>query len=106
MQAPGADPKKVEAEYEAAKAREIAGERAGGEWDKRAGVTKLRRENFRDLRAERRAAVRVAKTKPTTAAGVAALITYILNDIDDDVQLCGWARGLKNAAAACLELKS
>ena len=106
LEEPGADPKTIEAEYQAAQAREIAGERAGAEWDKRTGITALRREEDLARRARRRAALRVARTKPTTPAGVAALITYILKDIGPDGEFQGWGPGLKTAAAACLELKS
>ena len=81
LRQPGADEKQVEKEYRDAKARLAAGERAGVEWDHRAGIAPLREQNERANAAERRAAMRMARTKPTTLAGAATLIAYTRRDI-------------------------
>jgi hypothetical protein len=78
---PGADKKQVEKDYRDAKARLAAAERAGVEWDHRAGIAPLREQYERANAAERRAAMRMARTKPTTLAGAAALIAYTRRDI-------------------------
>jgi hypothetical protein len=78
---PGADPKLVEKEYRAAKRREAAAERAGIEWDHRAGITPLREQEERACAAVHRAAMRMARTKPTTLAGAAAAVAYTRRDI-------------------------
>jgi hypothetical protein len=74
LRLPGIDPKKIEKEYRDAKARERAAERAGRAWDKRAGIASLRQQYERTIRAERAAGMSMAKTKPRTPAGVAALV--------------------------------
>jgi hypothetical protein len=78
---PGADRKQVRKEYREAKARLAAAERAGIEWDHRAGIVPLREQYERADAAEQRAAVRMARTKPTTPAGAAAMIAYTRRDI-------------------------
>ncbi|MGB6325831.1 MAG: hypothetical protein WBG11_08665, partial [Methylocella sp.] len=78
---PGADKKQVQKEFRDAKARLAAAERAGVEWDHRAGITPLREQADRASAAERRAAMRMARTKPATLAGAAALIAYTRRDI-------------------------
>ena len=78
---PGADPKQVEKEFRNAKAREAAAEQAGVEWDQRAGIAPLREQYERARLAEHRGGMRMARTKPTTMAGAAAMITYTRRDI-------------------------
>jgi hypothetical protein len=82
LKLPGIDPKKIEKEYLAAKARERAGQRAERAWDKRAGLAARRLELDRAILAERRAAIRMAQTKPRTAAGAAALLAHTSADIE------------------------
>jgi hypothetical protein len=81
LQLPGIDPKKIEKEYLEVKARERAGERAKRIWDKRAGLVALRRENDRAWSALRQAGLRMARTKPRSAAGAAALLAYTKADM-------------------------
>jgi hypothetical protein len=82
LRQPGADRKQVEREYRYAKDRARAAARAGLEWDKRTGITPLRQLYERTRRAETAVGRRMAKTKPTTPAGAAALIDYVRRDIE------------------------
>jgi hypothetical protein len=81
LRQPGADRKQIEKEYLDARARLAAAERAGVEWDRSAGIAPLREQYERANAAERRAAMRMARTKPATLAGAAALIAYTRRDI-------------------------
>jgi len=75
------DPATVEQEYLDAKARYEAQVAAGLAWDERAGLATLRNDVDRRVAATRRYEKRrLACTMPTTAAGVAALIQYVLDD--------------------------
>jgi hypothetical protein len=100
---PGANRKQIEKEYRDAKAREAAAESAGIEWDMRAGITELRDEYERAERAQHSAVMKMVRTKPTTPAGVAALITVTRRDIGaGDTE---WhVAALKTAASACSAL--
>jgi hypothetical protein len=80
LEAGEVDPATVEQEYLDAKARYKAQIAAGLAWDKRAGLATLREDVDRRVAAERRYAKRLARTMPTTPAGAAALIQYILDD--------------------------
>jgi hypothetical protein len=82
LKLPGIDPKKIEKEYLAAKARERAGRRAERAWDKRAGPAAQRLELDRVISAARYAAIRMAQTRPHTPVGAAALLTYVKADMD------------------------
>jgi hypothetical protein len=82
LKLPGIDPKKIEKEYLAAKARERAGERAERAWDKRAGLAAQRLELDHAMSAERRAAIRMAQTRPLTPTGAAALLAYVKTDME------------------------
>jgi hypothetical protein len=98
---PGADREQVEKEYLDAKARLAAAERAGVEWDHRAGIAPLREQNERVNAAERRAATRLARTKPTTVAGAAVLLTYVVRLERVYGGFEGWEiHALRTAAAA------
>ncbi len=77
LREPGADHEQVEKEYQDAKAREAAAERAGIEWDLRAGIAPLREQFERTSREELRAAGRLVRTKPDSVAGAAALLAYL-----------------------------
>jgi hypothetical protein len=81
--AQGLDPNMINKEYRDAKRRERAAERAERAWDRRTGIAPLRRECDRAIEAERRAAVRMAKTRPTTPAGVAKMLAFLKADIKD-----------------------
>jgi hypothetical protein len=58
----------------------LAGERAEKAWDRRAGMAVHRREYDLALNAERDATIRMSKTRPTTPAGAAAMLKYVLSD--------------------------
>ena len=95
----GADRKQVRKEYLDAEARLAAAKRAGVEWDHRAGIAPLREQCERAADTERRAAMRMARTKPATPAGAVALIAYTRRDIMEgkvDWQMVA----LKTAASA------
>jgi hypothetical protein len=65
----------------------------------RAGITLLREQYERASAAERRAAMRLARTKPTTLAGAAVLIAYTRRDIMKGEE--DWQTGaLKTVASA------
>lgn len=82
LRQPGADPGQIEQQYQNAKARLVAAKHEGIAWDYRAGTAQLRKASDGASDAEDRAAMRMARTKPTTAAGAAALITYLRRDMD------------------------
>jgi hypothetical protein len=100
LRQPGADRKQVEKEYRDAKKREIAAERAGAEWDHRVGIAPLREQYERANVAERRAAMRMARTRPTTPAGAGAVITYARRDIEVGLGPRWPMVALKTAASA------
>jgi hypothetical protein len=106
LKQPGADREQIEKEYLDAKARLAAAERAGIEWDQRTGIAPDRKQYEHSNRAERRAAMRMARTKPTTPAGAAGLITYVRREIE--ACLGGveeWQMpALKTAAAALAQM--
>ena len=96
LKMPGIDPKKIEKEYLAAKARERAGQRAERAWDKRAGLAAKRLELDRAMSAARRGAIRMAQIRPHTPAGAAALLACVKADMEaSDV---GWHEIALNTA--------
>ena len=70
----------VEREYLDAKARYRTQVDAGVSWDERAGLAALREEFDSRTSAERQYAWLLARTKPATPAGAAALIQHVLDD--------------------------
>jgi len=70
----------VEQEYLDANARYQAQVAAGLAWDKNTGLEASRKDLDRRIAAEQQYAKRLARTMPTTPAGVAALIQYVLDD--------------------------
>jgi hypothetical protein len=70
----------VEQEYLDANERYQAQLAAGPAWDERTGLAALHEDVDRRIAAARRYAKRLARTKPATPAGAAALIQYILDD--------------------------
>jgi hypothetical protein len=97
---PAADREQVEKEYLHAKARLTAAERAGVEWDHRAGIAPLRKQYEHAKATEGRAAMRMARTKPTTLAGAAALIAYTRRELIDIADSAWPVVALKTAASA------
>jgi hypothetical protein len=73
----GVDPTAIQTEYWNLKARLLGAKPGAEEWDKNAGLARLRRDLDRALFAERRASWKLAGTKPTTAAGAGALLDYV-----------------------------
>jgi hypothetical protein len=106
LRQPGADRKQVEKEYRDAKAREGAAERAGVEWDHRVGIAPLREQYERANIAERRAAMRMARTRPTTPAGAGAVITYARRDIEVGLGPDWPIVALKTAASALARMEA
>jgi hypothetical protein len=103
---PAADRKQVEKGYLDAKARLTAAERAGVEWDHRAGIAPLREQSECAKAAESRAAMRMAWTKPTTLAGAAALLAYTRRELID-IADSGWpVLALKTVVAALARMKA
>jgi hypothetical protein len=99
----GEDPRKIELEYTAAKLRLRAAEAAADEWDKRTGVAPLREKLEQAQDALEDAAMRLAKTQPTTAAGASALLAYVSRDIGDEFP-CDWHKvALKTVAKSLAE---
>jgi hypothetical protein len=104
---PGADREQVEKEYQHAKERLAAAERAGVEWDHRAGLASLREQVESADSAERKAAMRLARTKPTTPAGAGALIAYVLQRERMYGGFEGWEiRALKTVAGVLAKMEA
>jgi hypothetical protein len=76
LELPGVDPKKIEQEYRSAKAREKAKQQNLRDWYKRNGMADLKAEADRAGEAESAALLAVFTTRPTTVAGMAALLDY------------------------------
>jgi hypothetical protein len=103
---PGVDREQIEKEYVDAKARLAAAESASAEWDHRAGVAPLREQYESAHLAERKAAMRMARTKPATLAGAAALVDYARRDINIGKNTTGWPKiALKTVSTALAGMK-
>jgi hypothetical protein len=63
--------------------------RAEDDWDERTGIAPLRAAHDCADDAEHEAAVRLARTKPITAARAAAFIQYVCDD-DDEMGQFPW----------------
>jgi hypothetical protein len=104
---PGADREQIEKEYLDAKERLAAAERAGVEWDHRVGLASLREQVESADSAERKAAMRLARTKPMTPAGAGALIAYVLQRERMYGGFEGWEiRALKTVAGALAKMEA
>jgi hypothetical protein len=102
---PGADPEQIEKEYQDARRREAAAEYECIAWEQLTGVAPLREQFERAQSAEDRAASRMAHTKPTTTAGIGALITYIWNEAKDDLNSWDWSTiALKTAVVSLAQM--
>lgn len=97
---PGANIAQIEEEFADAKKRYRAAVRAGDDWDRRAGVTELRsraRQARKTFYLETR---RLAQTQATTPAGAAAVIDFVVRDMQTgDTE---WHLPALKAAAAAL----
>jgi hypothetical protein len=80
--ADGGDTRQIEAEYQDAKAREKELIKAGEEWDARVGITSLRERTEAAWSAKSAAEDLLAQTQPTTAAGAAALLDVIIEELE------------------------
>lgn len=96
---PGADAEQIEREYTDAKARERSALCAERSWFERAGLNELLKERECVRAAYCKSEKRLSVTKPTTAAGAAAVLQYLVKD-----QLCmelPWhAAAMKTVVAA------
>jgi hypothetical protein len=57
-------------------------ERAAWEWDERAGLEELQDRREEVVDAEEQHRMRLAQTKPSTVAGAAALVAYVVEDME------------------------
>jgi len=94
------DPAIIEQEYLDAKERYQAQIAAGPAWDELTGLSALRKDADRGFAAEWRYVKRLARTKPTTPAGAAALIQYVLDDDFSDDESYWHMTALRSAVAA------
>jgi hypothetical protein len=94
------DPAIIEQEYLDAKARYQAQIAAGPAWDERTGLAAFRKKFEQCYAAEQRYVKRLARTKPTTPAGTAALIQYVLDDDFSDDESYWHMTALRSAVAA------
>jgi hypothetical protein len=83
LRLPGISRRAIWREYRDAKARERRQIRAVQKWENGAGLARLRREYEIANGAETLASRKLAKTKPTTLAGAAAILEYA--NINDDM---------------------
>jgi hypothetical protein len=97
--ATGDNPEIVEKEYLEAKADFEAKVRAEDDWDERTGLAPLRAALECAYDADDEAAMRLARTKPTTPAGAGALIQYVCRD---DVGEADWHEVALNTVAEAL----
>jgi len=79
---PGADRRKIEKEYRQKKAEEADLIRAKTQWYERHGLAALRARHYQLIEEHFAARARLAKTKPTTVAGCAALVAYVCADLE------------------------
>jgi hypothetical protein len=105
---PGADSEQIEREYQDAKERLVAAERAGVEWDRRTGIAALRQQYELIGSATNAAAMRMALTKPLMPAGAGALVGYARRDLGGlgplewENEPSEWVLAAFNNAAAAL----
>jgi hypothetical protein len=76
------DTRQIEAEYQDAKAREKELIKAGEEWDAEVRITSLRERTEAAWSAKSAAEDLLAQTQPTTAAGAAALLDVIIEELE------------------------
>jgi hypothetical protein len=80
---PRANVKKIEREYQKAKADCRAKQRAEREWYKRNGLAELEADTDRASGAERQAHSALTTIRPTTVRGAGALVAYVRRDMKD-----------------------
>lgn len=79
---PGADAQTIEAEYQSAQDRLAAQHEAGKAWDRNAGLAELRQDYDAINEAERSALMALVTTEPATAAGAAALLAFVKEEME------------------------
>jgi hypothetical protein len=98
---PDADRAQIEKKYVEAKTRAACAKAAEVEWYRHAGIGQLYEQYDRSGDAESEMDMRLARTKPTTPAGAAALLAHVLHEIGDDDPPTEWQMtSLKTIAAA------
>ena len=103
LEQPRVNRKRIEREYLDAKARYAEQVRAGHEWDERAGIAPLHAQNAAAARDAAAALSRAVRMKPQTAAGAAALIAYLLEDMDQFEEGPDWHRTALRTVRSGLE---
>src|SRR5450759_3920241 len=83
LREPGVDRKQIERECLDAKVRERANIQAGIEWDNATGIAPLREQSDRASDVADTAARIMTTTRPRTHAGAAALMAYVLKDMEN-----------------------
>jgi hypothetical protein len=100
-----ASPRVIKAEYLDVLERCRKRARLDDIWIRRAGVAKLRKRLDRDLAEETAVADRLSRTKPTTLAGVAALIEYASSDFEHSTPMDWQCQALATATAVLKAMK-
>jgi hypothetical protein len=101
LRLPDADQDQIEREYRHAKARRKLAEQAGVEWDHRADIVQQRLRVEAAWQVSDEAKNRLARSKPTTITGAAALLDFVRKEIEDDI--CDdWLRAALTTTASCL----
>jgi hypothetical protein len=88
-------------------ARKTHGERAGIEWGHRVGIAPLLEQSSRADTAKNRAVMRMARVKPTTQAGAAAMVDHARRELEtpSDGYYGDWVTtALKTAASALVRM--
>jgi hypothetical protein len=100
---PGANPKTVEREYRKVKAAYRAKLRAEAAWSDRHGITPLRMQNRRLWQQVNEAECELSSIRPTTAAGMGALVAYARAEILEYQDFESW--GFEALASAATTLR-
>jgi hypothetical protein len=100
------DPATIEQEYLDANARYEAKIAAGVAWDKRTGLETLSKNVDLAVAAAGRCTKNLARTMPTTSAGAAALIQYILDDDLEADETYWHMTALRSAVAALNSMRA
>lgn len=102
---PRANRRKIEAEYQKAKADERDAIRMERDWYKRNGLAALKAETDRASKAYDKAGTALTRIRPTTIAGAGALIGYVGYTAHELACECVWhAPAVANAARALLAM--
>jgi hypothetical protein len=98
---PGANPKTIEREYRKVKAAYRAKLRAEAAWNDRHGITPLRMQSRRLWEQVNEAECELSSIRPTTAAGMGALVAYARAEIVEYQDFESWGfEALASVAAA------